>query len=73
MALVTGSLRSLGAAIAKRLAQDGAAVALTYTSSPEKANEVVFAIKAAGGQALAIGADGFITGASLKIDDSFAA
>ncbi|MGJ5633054.1 3-oxoacyl-ACP reductase family protein [Nostoc sp. CALU 1950] len=57
VALVTGGSRGLGAAIAKRLAQDGAAVALTYTSSPQKADEVVLAIKAAGGQALAIRAD----------------
>ncbi|WP_292867558.1 SDR family NAD(P)-dependent oxidoreductase [uncultured Nostoc sp.] len=40
VALVTGGSRVLGAAIAKRLVQDGAAVALTYTSSLQKANEV---------------------------------
>ncbi|MDZ7966536.1 MAG: 3-oxoacyl-ACP reductase family protein [Nostoc sp. DedSLP03] len=57
VALVTGGSRGLGAAIAKRLAQDGAAVALTYTSSPQKADEVVQAIKTAGGQVLAIRAD----------------
>ncbi|MFN6571824.1 3-oxoacyl-ACP reductase family protein [Dendronalium sp. ChiSLP03b] len=57
VALVTGGSRGLGAAIAKRLADDGAAVALTYTSSPQKADEVVFAIESAGGQALAIRAD----------------
>lgn len=57
VALVTGGSRGLGAAIAKRLAQDGAAVALTYTSSPQKADEVVLAIEAAGGRALAIRAD----------------
>ncbi|MDZ8031886.1 MAG: 3-oxoacyl-ACP reductase family protein [Nostoc sp. DedQUE08] len=57
VALVTGGSRGLGAAIAKRLAQDGAAVALTYTSSPQKADEVVQAIETAGGQALAIRAD----------------
>ena len=57
VALVTGGSRGLGAAIAQRLAQDGAAVAITYTSSPQKANEVVLAIESAGGKALAIRAD----------------
>ncbi|BAZ69237.1 short-chain dehydrogenase/reductase SDR [Fischerella sp. NIES-4106] len=57
VALVTGGSRGLGAAIAKRLADDGAAVALTYTSSPQKAEEVVRVIEAAGGRALAIRAD----------------
>ena len=57
VALVTGGSRGLGAAIAKRLAHDGAAVALTYTSSPQKADEVVLAIEAAGGKALALAAD----------------
>jgi 3-oxoacyl-[acyl-carrier protein] reductase len=57
VALVTGGSRGLGAAIAKRLAHDGAAVALTYTSSPQKADEVVRDIAAAGGKALAIRAD----------------
>ncbi|RCJ28444.1 oxidoreductase [Nostoc minutum NIES-26] len=57
VALVTGGSRGLGAAIAKRLADDGAAIALTYTTSPQKADEVVFAIESAGGQALAIRAD----------------
>jgi 3-oxoacyl-[acyl-carrier protein] reductase len=57
VALVTGGSRGLGAAIARRLADDGAAVALTYTSSPQKADEVVRSIEAAGGKALAIRAD----------------
>jgi 3-oxoacyl-[acyl-carrier protein] reductase len=57
VALVTGGSRGLGAAIAKRLAHDGAAVALTYSSSPQKADEVVQDIEAAGGKALAIRAD----------------
>ncbi len=48
VALVTGGSRSMGAAIAKRLAADGAAVALTYSASPDKANEVVRAIEADG-------------------------
>src|SRR5438105_14351280 len=57
VALVTGGSRSIGAAIAKRLATDGAAVALTYSASPGKADEVVHSIKTAGGKALAIKAD----------------
>lgn len=56
-AFITGGSRGIGAAIAKRLAQDGAKVALTYTSAPQKAAEVVAAIQSAGGTALAIQAD----------------
>jgi 3-oxoacyl-[acyl-carrier protein] reductase len=41
VALVTGGSRSLGAAIAKRLAADGAAVALTYSASANKAAAAV--------------------------------
>lgn len=58
VALVTGGSRGIGAAIALRLAGDGASVAITYTSSPEKAAEVVRRIEAAGGRATAIRADG---------------
>jgi 3-oxoacyl-[acyl-carrier protein] reductase len=57
VALVTGGSRSLGAAIARRLSADGAAVAITYNASPVKAAEVVRIIESAGGKALAIQAD----------------
>jgi NAD(P)-dependent dehydrogenase (short-subunit alcohol dehydrogenase family) len=56
-ALVTGASRGIGRAIAERLAKDGATVALTYNASKSGADEVVAAIKKAGGTAFAIHAD----------------
>lgn len=64
VALVTGGSRCIGAAIAKRLAEDGAAVAITYHASAGSAREVVQAIEAAGGRALAIEADAGDPGAA---------
>lgn len=56
-ALVTGGSRGIGAAIAKRLAEDGADVAVTYARSAEKAEAVVAEIEALGRKAIAIAAD----------------
>ena len=56
-ALVTGGSRTIGAAVARRLAADGARVAITYNASPDKAQAVVAQIEAEGGRALAIRAD----------------
>jgi 3-oxoacyl-[acyl-carrier protein] reductase len=56
-ALVTGGSRGIGAAIARRLAADGADVAVTYVSSRDKAEAVVAEIEAAGRRGLAIQSD----------------
>jgi len=56
-ALVTGSSRGIGRAIALRLARDGAAVAVNYRERRDQADEVVETITRAGGRAVAIGAD----------------
>lgn len=57
VALVTGGSRGIGAGIVKRLASEGAAVAFTYASAVQKAEEIVKEVEAAGGRALAIRAD----------------
>ncbi len=57
IALVTGGSRGIGAATAKRLAKDGATVALSYNSSPDAAQAVVDEITASGGTAQAYQAD----------------
>jgi len=57
IALITGGSRGIGAGIAKRLAADGAKVAITYSKGPDAAASVVKEIERAGGKAIAIQAD----------------
>jgi len=57
VALITGGSRGIGAAIAKRLAAEGASVAITYAKEASAASAVVQAVERSGGRAVAIQAD----------------
>jgi len=66
VALVTGGSRGIGAAIVRRLAAEGAAVAFTYAASADKAQAVAKQIDADGGRALVIQADSADPGAITR-------
>jgi NAD(P)-dependent dehydrogenase (short-subunit alcohol dehydrogenase family) len=73
VALVLGGSRGIGEAIVRRLAAEGASIALTYLSSPEKAAEVAHAAEAEGGPAMAIKADSADTDAvKAAVDERLA-
>jgi len=57
VAVVTGASKGIGAAVAKSLAAEGAAVVVNYSSSKAGADNVVSAITASGGKAIAVGGD----------------
>ncbi|HEV2640187.1 MAG TPA: SDR family oxidoreductase [Actinocrinis sp.] len=57
VALVTGGSRGIGAAVARKLAEAGAAVALTYVQAEDQARDVATKIEADGGRAVVIRAD----------------
>lgn len=67
-AIVTGSSRGIGAETAKLLAAAGANVVVNYRQKAPRANKVVAAIEAAGGQGVAVGADLTDGGAQALVD-----
>ena len=57
VAIVTGSSRGIGRAVAERLGREGASVVVNYARNADKARQVVSAIESAGARALAVQAD----------------
>ncbi|MCC3653852.1 3-oxoacyl-ACP reductase FabG [Streptomyces sp. S07_1.15] len=72
-AVITGGSRGIGAAVALRLAEEGADVLLTYENSAERAAEVVERIKAVGRRAVAVRADSAVPEALTAVVDEAAA
>lgn len=70
VAIVTGASRGIGAAIAKRLANAGAAVIVNFAHGQDEADQVVHAIEEAGGKGIAVQADVGAPGGVEKLFDA---